>query len=71
MLQTVGELAEGVAGEPGEGDELAAMGVAGELEADAGLLDLGQAMGGVVEQDAGSGRGPGERASRLARRWMG
>ncbi len=69
-MQSVGELAEGAAGEPGEGDELAAVGVAGELEADAGLFDDGQAMWGVVEQDAGLG-GVGPRASRLARRWMG
>ena len=54
-VQSVGELAEDAAGEPGEGDELTAVGVAGELETDAGLLDDGQAMGCVVEQDAGLG----------------
>ena len=69
-VQSVGELAEGVACEPGEGDELAAVGVAGELQADAGLLDDRQAMGGVVEQDAGLS-GVRRRASRVARSRMG
>ena len=54
-MQPVGKLSEGAAGEPGEGDKLAAVSVAGELEADAGLLDDRQEMGSVVEQDAGQG----------------
>jgi len=37
-LQTIRKFAEGAMREPGEGKALAAVGVAGELEADAGLL---------------------------------
>ena len=37
-LQTISEFAEGAAGDPGKGEALAAVGVAGELETDAGLL---------------------------------
>src|ERR1039457_3056223 len=52
-LQSISEFAEGAAGEPGKREELSAVGVAGELEADAGLFDNRQAAGRVVEQNAG------------------
>jgi len=47
------ELAEGAAGEPCDWKELAAVSVPRELQADAGLLDDGQAIGHMVEQNAG------------------
>ncbi len=36
-MQSIGELAEDAAREPGEGEELPAVGVAGELQAESGL----------------------------------
>ena len=53
LLQAVGELAECAAREPREWEHLAAVGVARELETDAGSLHNRQAAGHVIEQDAG------------------
>src|ERR1035437_154301 len=63
-VQSVGEFTEDAPRQPGEGEELSAMGVAGELEADAGLLDDGQTAGHVVEQNA---RFAGEQMQALQR----
>ncbi len=55
MVKTAGEAAIDAAREPREGNDLAAVGVAGELQADARLFHDGQAGGRVVEEDAGLG----------------
>src|SRR5271157_545245 len=56
-LQSICEVTEGTADEPGKREDLSAVGVAGELEADAGLFDLSQAAGRGIEQNAGVGGG--------------
>ena len=47
-MQPVGVFAEGAAGDPGEGEELPAVGVAGDLQADAGDLHNRKAAGALT-----------------------
>ena len=51
-VQAISEVAEDAARKPCKRKELPFVGVAGELQADARLLDDGQAIGNVIEQNA-------------------
>src|ERR1700722_18736704 len=53
-LESVGVCAEDARGEPGEGKNLAAVGVTGKLQRDALLFGDGQRVRNVREQDAGA-----------------
>jgi len=54
-FQAVGEFTEDAGGKPGEGKNLAAMSVPGELEANSLLFDDGETVRNVGEEDASAG----------------